>query len=125
MGVVYHARHRRLRRVVALKMILADPHAGPQALARSWWMIEEPPHRAPLEPALGKRQRGTCWRKGGVKCVSGPPFTGFHPAHQQGRRPIYLLLGGEAPDAQADGPAAEFRRYAHGAEHRRECHVPL
>jgi serine/threonine-protein kinase len=34
MGVVYQARHRQLKRVVALKMILAGSHAGPEELAR-------------------------------------------------------------------------------------------
>jgi WD40 repeat protein len=34
MGVVYQARHLALKRVVALKMILAGGHAGPQELAR-------------------------------------------------------------------------------------------
>ena len=34
MGIVYQARHRRLQRQVALKMILAGGHAGPQELAR-------------------------------------------------------------------------------------------
>ncbi|HND51880.1 MAG TPA: protein kinase [Pirellulaceae bacterium] len=34
MGVVYKARHLALKRVVALKMILANSHAGPQELAR-------------------------------------------------------------------------------------------
>jgi tetratricopeptide (TPR) repeat protein/tRNA A-37 threonylcarbamoyl transferase component Bud32 len=34
MGIVYKARHRRLQRLVALKMILAGGHAGPQDLAR-------------------------------------------------------------------------------------------
>jgi WD40 repeat protein len=34
MGVVYRARHQRLKRVVALKMVLGGPHAGPAYLAR-------------------------------------------------------------------------------------------
>jgi len=34
MGVVYRARHLRLNRAVALKMILTGPHAGPKDLAR-------------------------------------------------------------------------------------------
>ena len=34
MGVVYHARHRRLHRTCALKMILAGSHASPEALVR-------------------------------------------------------------------------------------------
>src|SRR5438132_253255 len=34
MGVVYKARHQRLQRLVALKMILSGAHAGPQELAR-------------------------------------------------------------------------------------------
>jgi tRNA A-37 threonylcarbamoyl transferase component Bud32/uncharacterized protein (DUF433 family) len=34
MGVVYKARHLRLNRIVALKMILAGEHAGPETLAR-------------------------------------------------------------------------------------------
>jgi serine/threonine-protein kinase len=34
MGVVYKARHIRLQRLVAIKMILAGAHAGPQELAR-------------------------------------------------------------------------------------------
>jgi serine/threonine-protein kinase len=34
MGVVYRARHLELRRVVALKMILAGAHAGPEELSR-------------------------------------------------------------------------------------------
>jgi WD40 repeat protein len=34
MGVVYQARHLALKRIVALKMILAGGHAGPQELAR-------------------------------------------------------------------------------------------
>jgi hypothetical protein len=34
MGVVYKARHRRLQRLVALKMILSGAHAGAAGLAR-------------------------------------------------------------------------------------------
>src|SRR5207244_7780244 len=33
-GVVYEARHRALKRTVALKMVLAGGHASPQELAR-------------------------------------------------------------------------------------------
>jgi serine/threonine-protein kinase len=34
MGVVYKARHQKLKRLVALKMVLAGAHAGPQELGR-------------------------------------------------------------------------------------------
>jgi serine/threonine-protein kinase len=34
MGVVYKAKHLRLKRIVALKMVIAGAHAGPQQLAR-------------------------------------------------------------------------------------------
>ena len=34
MGVVYKARHLKLKRTVALKMVLAGGHAGPRELAR-------------------------------------------------------------------------------------------
>jgi serine/threonine protein kinase len=34
MGIVYKARHVKLKRLVALKMIAAGPHAGPEELAR-------------------------------------------------------------------------------------------
>src|ERR1700674_3361883 len=34
MGVVYKARHHKLKRLVALKMIIAGAHAGPDQLAR-------------------------------------------------------------------------------------------
>jgi tetratricopeptide (TPR) repeat protein/tRNA A-37 threonylcarbamoyl transferase component Bud32 len=34
MGVVYKARHLRLNRIVALKMVLAGEHAGPESMAR-------------------------------------------------------------------------------------------
>src|SRR5206468_1359471 len=34
MGVVYKARHQKLKRLVALKMIVAGAHAGPDQIAR-------------------------------------------------------------------------------------------
>ncbi|HEV3262371.1 MAG TPA: serine/threonine-protein kinase, partial [Gemmataceae bacterium] len=113
MGVVYQARQVKLRRLVALKMILAGQHAGPEQLAR---------FRAEAE-AVARLQHANIVQIHEVGEHDGQPF--FSLEFVEGGSLAHKLAGVPEPPAQAARLVETLARAIEAAHQRGIIHRDL
>ena len=110
MGVVYKARHLKLGRVVALKMILAGDFAGPEEVARLRKEAE----------ALGRLQHPNIVQIFEVGEAAGRPFCALE--YVEGGALDRKLAGAPQPPREAAALVETLARAVHAAHQRRVVH---
>ncbi len=113
MGVVYKARHLKLQRIVALKMILAGEFAGPEEVVRLRQEAE----------ALGRLQHPNIVQIFEVGEVSGRPFCALE--YVEGGALDRKLAGAPQPTREAAALVETLARAVHAAHQRRIVHRDL
>src|SRR5260370_18866597 len=103
MGVVYKARHLRLNRIVALKMLLAGAYAAPPELAR---------FQREAEAVAGLRHANIV-QVHDVGDQDGRPY--FTMEYVEGGSPAHMLSGAPPPAPPAAPPVAPLAEALEGA----------
>lgn len=113
MGIVYKARQVRLKRIVALKMILAGPHAGPAHLARFRTEVE----------AVARLQHPHIVQIHEIGNLADQPYCALE--YVEGGTLAQRLAAGPLPVAEAARQAELLARAMHHAHHHQVVHRDL